>query len=313
MSFSISAKNELARLYSSQTCCQKAELAALIRLLGRISNEKQDLEEAAPLEIVTENAAVARKVLSILKSLSGIRGEVLVRRKTRLRKNIVYFLRIPYQPGVFGLLAELGLSRDSESLPSDLLRKECCRRAYLRGVFLSRGSVNKPEGAYHLEIVIDDKKQAAEINRLMGRLSMTAKSSKRKGKQVIYLKGSEQIVRFLSIVGAHGALLDFENTRIYKDMRNQVNRLVNCETANLNKTVNASVRQLENIKLIKNVIGYDKLPATLREIAELREKYPDASLKELGVFTNNAISKSGINYRLRKIEELAENLRNNGQ
>lgn len=310
MSFSVAAKNELARLNNRQTCCQRAELAALIRFLGSMPTEAQSTDDAVFLQIITENAAVARKVLSILKSLSGVRGEVMVRRKTRLRKNIVYYLQIPTQPGIFELLRELGVSLEDQRLPWDLLKRECCRRAYLRGVFLSSGSVNKPEGAYHLEIVVGEKKHAEEIHRLMSRLSLTAKSSKRKGKQVIYLKGSEQIVRFLSIVGAHGALLDFENTRIYKGMRNQVNRIVNCETANLHKTVNASVRQLENIKLVKEMIGFDKIPTALREVAELRAQYPDVSLKELGNLSSIPISKSGINYRLRKIEELAENLRN---
>ena len=313
MSFSESVKNELARFYSRQVCCQKAELAALLRLLGSISDEEQNTGEAPLLQIATENAAVARKVLSLLKGLAGIRGEVLLRRKTRLRKNIVYSLRISFQPGLLSLLQELGFASDAAQAPWDLLKKVCCRRAYLRGVFLGSGSVNKPEGSYHLEVVAGAAEYAGEINRLMGRLGMVAKSSERKGKHVVYLKGSEQIVRFLNIVGAHGALLDFENIRIYKDMRNQVNRQVNCETANLHKTVNASVRQLENIKFIEKTVGFDKIPAALREVAELRAQFPDASLKELGGLTKTPLSKSGINYRLRKIDNLAEKLRNSGQ
>ena len=262
------------------------------------------------LRVATENAAVARKVLSVLKGLAGVRGEVLIGRKTRLRKNVLYSLRIPDQPAVHGLLRELGLTGASAGLPWELLKKECCRRAYLRGVFLASGSVNKPEGSYHLELVLGNEEYAAEIHRLMSRLGITAKNGSRKGKHVLYLKGGEQIARFLNLVGAHGALLDFENTRIYKGVRSQVNRLVNCDTANLHKTVNASVRQLENIRLIKKTIGFERIPSSLREIAEIRSEHPEASLKELGNLTSSPLSKSGISYRLRKLDELAEKLRN---
>ena len=312
MSFSAAVKNELARIYNTQTCCQKAELAALLRLLGRLSREESNAGETPLLRIATENAAVARKVLSLFSSLAGIRGKVLLRRKTRLHKNMVYSLRIPVQPVVYRLLGELGLTGRNAALPWPLLKKDCCRRAYLRGVFLASGSVSNPEGSYHLELVVGDEAYAAAIRRLMSRLRLTAKNSQRKGKQVIYLKGGEQIIRFLNLVGAHSALLDFENTRIYKGMRGQVNRQVNCDTANLYKSVNASVQQLENIILIKNVLGLEQLPASLREIAELRTEYPEATLKELGSLAKTPLSKSGINYRIRKIEELAENLRLQG-
>ena len=309
MSFSATTKNELARVYSRADCCRLAELAAILRMGGRINYEKQQGNKGAQLRIATENAAVARKVLSLLKDLAGLRGEALAQRNARLRKNNVYLLHISSQPGVRELLTKLGMNEGGDLLPQHLLRKECCRRAYLRGVFLGGGSVNNPDGAYHLELTCASQELADEVCRLMQRMSMAAKYSERKSRYVVYLKGSEEIVRFLNIVGAHEALLNFENSRIYKDMRNQVNRLVNCETANLHKTVNASVRQLENIKLIKEAIGLDNLPASLREIAELRINHPDSCLKELGNLLEPPLSKSGINYRMRKIEELAENIR----
>ncbi|MDF9408181.1 DNA-binding protein WhiA [Pelotomaculum isophthalicicum JI] len=310
MSFSVATKNELARVTGRQSCCRLAELAALIRMDGSIQISGGRL---VSLNISTENAAVARKILSMIKGLFDIHTEVLVQRKTRLRKNNVYLVHIPPQPGVNMLLNRLGMiDRDGRlvnDIREDLLKKECCRRAYLRGVFLGGGSVNSPEGNYHLELITDNEKHAGYIGRLMQKLRLPAKLSERKNWHVVYLKGSEQIVRFLNIIGAHSALLNFENARIYKDMRNQVNRLVNCETANLNKTVNASVRQLENIKLVRDTMGFEHIPVSLREVAELRVKYPDASLKELGGFLQPRLSKSGINHRLRKIEEIADNIR----
>jgi DNA-binding protein WhiA len=309
LSFSAATKNELARVYSRSPCCRLAELAAILRMNGRFSRERLKAREDDGLRITTENAAVARKVLSLLKSHGDIRGEALVQRNVRLRKNNVYLLHISSQPGVRELLARLGTMGAKHGLPKQLLKKECCRRAYLRGVFLGAGSVNNPEGAYHLELSCEDRILGEEICRLMCKMDLPAKISERKSKQIIYLKGSEEIVRFLSIVGAHEALLSFENTRIYKDMRNQVNRLVNCETANLHKTVNASVRQLENIKLISEALGFDQMPPSLRVVAELRAQHPDACLQELGKLVEPPLSKSGINHRMRKIEELADNIR----
>lgn len=173
------------------------------------------------------------------------------------------------------------------------MRRECCRRAYLRGVFLAGGSVNRPEGNYHLEIITDNKIFAEAIGRLMNKSHLITKVTRRKNWNVVYLKESDHIVRFLNIIGSHSALLNFESARIYKDVRNNVNRLVNCETANLNKTVNASIRQIEDINLISDTLGLGKIPEPLREIAELRLKYPGVCLAELGKLMQSPLGKSG--------------------
>ncbi|MDD4169346.1 MAG: DNA-binding protein WhiA [Desulfotomaculaceae bacterium] len=310
MSFSATTKNELARIIDQRPCCRLAELAALIRMDGSIQISSGKL---ISLNITTENAAVARKIFSMVKDLFNLRTEVLVQRKTRLRKNNIYLVRIPPQQKLAVLLSQVGMIDQQGLLKNtvreDLFAKGCCRRAYLRGVFLGGGSVNSPEGTYHLEVTTVNEKHASSICRLMQKFRLLAKISERKNWQVIYLKGSEQIVRFLNIIGAHSALLNFENVRIYKDVRNQVNRLVNCETANLNKTINASVRQIENIKLVRDTIGFDHIPVSLREAAELRVKYPDASLKELGNYMQPRLGKSGMSHRLRKIDEIAEKIR----
>jgi len=312
LSFSAVTKNELARVMGQRSCCRLAELAALIKMDGsvQISSGRR-----LSLHITTENAAVARKILTLVKSLFGLQTEVLVQRKKRLKKNYVYMVRIPFQPGINDILSQLGMldgaGRLRDMAPRDLLRRECCRRAYLRGVFLGGGSVNRPEGNYHLEIITDNTVFAETISNLMNKFNLAAKSSLRKSRNVVYLKESEHIVGFLNIIGAHSALLNFENARIYKDMRNNVNRLVNCETANLNKTVNAAVRQIENINLIRNTVGLEKIPEHLRETAELRLKYPDACLAELGKLMQSPLGKSGVNHRMRKIEEIAEKIRGN--
>lgn len=308
MSFSAATKNELARLVNRRSCCRLAELTAVLSLNASIRLDKS-------LRMRTENASVARKILSMLKGVADdIHTEVLVQKRTRLRRNNVYLVDIPSPAEVSKLLEKLQLTEEAGRLVSDsrvdLLKKECCRRAYLRGAFLGGGSVNNPEGAYHLELVTSGREQAAHIAKLMRKWRLPAKMSERKNWYVVYLKGSEQIVRFLNIIGAHSALLHFENTIIYKDVRNQVNRLVNCETSNLNKTVNASVRQLENIKLVQEEMGLENIAPSLREIAELRMKYPDACLNELGAFFQPRLSKSGVSYRLRKIDEIAEDIKN---
>lgn len=311
MSFSAVTKNELARIVDSEECCRLAELAALIKMDGsvQISGQKK-----LSINIVTENAAVARKIFKLLKNLFGLSTEILVRRKVRLRKNNVYLVRIPSQPGIEQIFQALGITEGGftfreEGIVQDLIKKDCCRRAYLRGAFLGGGSVNNPEGTYHLEIITDNHKHAQDLAALMRHFNLPAKVSPRKNWYVVYLKGSEQIVECLNHMGAHSALLDFENARIYKDMRNQVNRLVNCETANLQKTVSAALRQLENINYIADTIGLAKLPKTLRETAEFRLNNPDASLKELGEMWDPPVGKSGVNHRMRKLERLAEKLR----
>jgi len=312
MSFSLVTKNELARVVGPLPCCKTAELAALVKMDGSLQISGRKIS----LNIINHNAAVARKVFKLSKELFGLQTEVLVKKKVRLRKNNVYVVRIPPQENLQRMLLQLGMLKVNgtlrENMLYELVRKECCRRSYLRGVFLGGGSVNSPGGTYHMEIITSNSKHAEDICGLLQKFGLPARISARKNWYVVYLKESEQIVECLNIMGAHTALLEFENTRIYKEMRNQVNRLVNCETANLNKTVNASLRQVENIRYIAMTVGINKLPRSLREVAELRISYPDASLKELGEMMNPKLGKSGVNHRLRKLDEIAEKLRLGG-
>ncbi|WP_227762295.1 DNA-binding protein WhiA [Zhaonella formicivorans] len=310
MSFSSKAKNDLARILPERRCCQLAELSALIRMDGSIQISSR---ENIAIQLVSENAAVARKVIKLLKQLFDLSVDTSVRRKVRLKKNNIYVVKIPPQQGVQVILDALHIKIGEEGLTIDwnavVPASQCCRRAYLRGAFLGGGSVSDPEGTYHLELITRDNYHAQLLCQMMRKLQLEPRVSQRKNWYVVYLKESEQIIRFLNIIGAHTALLDFENTRILKEMRNRVNRLVNCETANLNKTIDAGMRQVENIQFLLSRIGYEQLPASLKEVARLRLEFPDASLKELGELLEPPVSKSGVNHRLRRLEKMAEKLR----
>jgi DNA-binding protein WhiA len=310
MSFSSTTKDELARLDESKACCRLAEIAALIRMDGVLQISAGQL---CTINVTTENAPVARKLYNLVKSELELPASIVVRRKMRLKKNNSYLVRI--YPKSSADLARLGLlNADGDWQPGiakEFIKKRCDKKAYLRGAFLAGGSVNNPERDYHLEIISNDAALAEDIRALMRACGLKAKISSRKNYFVVYLKESENIVAFLALVGAHQALFAFEDARIVKDMRNQVNRIVNCETANMDKTVDAAVRQTDNIRYIAGRVGLNYLPAGLREIATLRLEYPDASLKELGELLSPPVGKSGVNHRLRKIDEIAEKIREN--
>ena len=308
MSFASETKKELTLIDADLTCV-KAEVSALIRMNGSLSFSNRQLS----LDIQTENAAIARRLYTNLKKLYTYNVELLVRRKMRLKKNNVYICRV--RDGAKELLIDLHILTEdfqfANQIASELIPKTMQKRAYLRGAFLAGGSVNNPEtSAYHLEVYSLYKEHSEGLMQIMNEFELNAKTIERKKGFVTYLKEAEKISDFLSLIGAHQAMMRFEDVRILRDMRNSVNRIVNCETANLNKTIGASVRQVENIKYIDRTIGIDQLPVRLQEIARLRVAYKEVSLKELGEkLSSGTVSKSGVNHRLRKIDEIADSLR----
>ncbi|MFD2370950.1 DNA-binding protein WhiA [Brevibacillus sp. GCM10020057] len=308
MSFAAQTKKELT-MQEGADCCSRAELSALLRMNGSLQFGAGRLV----LDVTTENAAIARRIYTLIKRLFQIHAELLVRKKMRLKKNNVYIVRIPNKANE--ILQELGIMDQSLSfvagIAPDLVKKSCCRAAYLRGAFLAGGSVNHPEASsYHLEIFTSYQDFCEALTKIANRYKLNAKCIERKKGYVFYIKEGEKITEFLSLIGAHQALLYFEDVRIVKDMRNSVNRLHNCEIANINKTVNAATQQLENIQLIDQEIGLENLPRRLREVAELRVAHPDMNLKELGeMLPSGVVSKSGVNHRLRKINEIADKIR----
>lgn len=306
-SFSTEVKNELARFISDTECCKIAELAALMRMGATMSIGGRNFG----LNFTTENAAIARKTLTLLKESYPVETSVMVSKARRLKKNNHYFIKVAPSPVVTELLTTLGIMQgDNLNVGKDvgILRKECCRQSYLRGAFLGGGSVNKPESNYHLELVTGNYSFAQVLVSLLKKLDLPVGITDRKNDYIIYLKDSDAIMDFLSIIGAERALVEFEVAKNVKDVRNQVNRLVNCETANLQKTVNAACRQVERINLIKERIGLTKLPENLQEIANVRLNYPEATLQELVTVMGNTVGKSGINHRLRKLEQIAMEL-----
>ncbi|MFS0674238.1 DNA-binding protein WhiA [Ornithinibacillus sp. 179-J 7C1 HS] len=309
MSFASEIKKELTS-YENEDCCSYAELAALIRMNGTVSLSNFRYT----LDVQTENAAIARRIYTLIKaSFSPIPVELLVRKKMKLKKNNVYIVRL--KEDVHEMLTELGIMKDSytfvRNISSQYLEKECCKKAYLRGAFLAGGSINNPEtSSYHLEISNTNEEHNDALSELLNSFGLRARVLERKKGFIVYMKEAEKITEFLSIIGANNALFKFEDVRIVRDMRNSVNRLVNCETANLNKTIGAAFRQIENIKLIENTVGLEALPDKLREVAILRVQHEDVSLKELGeLVSSGKISKSGINHRLKKIDEFAEKIK----
>lgn len=201
---------------------------------------------------------------------------------------------------------EAGIPILRDTVDGLLIQQGCCKRAYIRGAFLASGSISDPEKSYHFEIVCHTMGQARQLQEVINSFDMDAKIVERKKHFVVYLKEGSQIVDILNVMEAHIALMNLENVRILKEMRNSVNRKVNCETANISKTVNAAVKQLEDIVYIRDTMGFETLPESLREIAELRLEYPEAPLKELGTYLNPPVGKSGVNHRLRKISTIAE-------
>lgn len=310
MSFAARTKKELTQL-EVDDCCARAELSALIRMNGSLSYQKPNFS----LHVSTENAAIARRIYTLFKRLfPDIRVELVIRKKMRLKKNNVYIVKIAND--VNTILKELYIVGDGltfiREISPNIISKTCCKRAYLRGAFLAGGSINHPEkSSYHLEIFSIYEEHNNSLCKLMNdSFHLNAKTLERKKGYITYIKESEKITDFLNIIGAHQALFYFEDIRIMKDMRNSVNRIVNCETANLNKTVDAALRQVENIRLVESVIGLENLPVKLQEIARLRLKHQDMTLKELGELVESGkVSKSGVNHRLRKIDEIAEQIR----
>lgn len=313
VSFSKEVKEELSRQYSKARHCQIAEIAAIISMCGNIViNEKNEYI----LKVHTENLQVARKYFTLLKKTFNISIEISIRRNVSLKRGRTFALTVKDSMQSLRvlkatkLLDEDGEIRENLSLVSNLvIMNTCCKRAFLRGAFLAAGSISDPEKTYHFEIVATTMPKARQLQEILRSFQLDAKIVIRKKYFVVYIKEGAQIVDVLNVMEAHVALMNLENVRILKEMRNSINRQVNCETANINKTVVAASKQIEDIIYIKNTIGFGELSEGLEEIAAIRIEQPEASLKELGALLNPPIGKSGVNHRLRKLSIIADQLR----
>lgn len=302
MSFSGQIKEELAQVISSPRHCQLAELAALVQFCGHI-------EEDGSLLVQSENPLVIRKCFTLLKKTFKIEAVAKSQMQTQNYRLFVTgedAFRVLEALKICDTAGHLMMRHLTDPV---LIKNSCCKRAYLRGCYMAVGSMNDPYKSYHLELVCGLQAQAEQLLKILHDFSLDAKMIIRKKYHVVYMKEGENIADFLNITEAHKALMEFENTRIYKGMRNMVNRKVNCEAANITKTVNAATRQVEDIRLIREKMGLEGLPEPLRQMAYVRLENPQASLGELGKLLDPPVGKSGVNHRLRKLGELAKELK----
>jgi len=306
MSFTDQVKEELTRRDDQNYQQQLAELSALIRVDGSIQIKNKHL--AVKVKLFHGN--LARRIYSLIKERFGFNMEIRVREDKRFNLSHTYEIILTPQPGVREFLLELGFLTPNNNLvfhiQEEYLESRKLSQAYLRGVFLAGGSVNSPKSEYHLEFRCERESLAEDLKRLLKIFSLDAHQTEHKGNYVIYFKSYDEVIKVLNIIGAHQTMLKMENDHIVKEVKNNVNRRVNFETANLEKSVSAAMDQLENIRIIERKQGLESLSGGLQEIAELRRENPYASLKELGEILG--LSKSGVNHRLRRIKKIAENI-----
>ena len=288
MSFSSEVKQELCGRVSAARHCQLAELAAILHFCGQYG---RDAEGHYTIGLQTENEMIVRKCFTLLKKTFNIDTD-----------------NFAFEDQMQDLFRKVG--NPEETVSALLLKNACCQRAFLRGAFLSVGSISDPRKAYHLEFVCPTMEKAEQLRDVIQGFEVPAKIVTRKKYKVVYLKEGSGIVDLLSVMEAHVSLMKLENLRILKEMRNSINRRVNCETANISKTVSAASRQISDIEFLRDTIGFSKLPAQLQEMAQVRLENPDAPLKDLGRLLDPPVGKSGVNHRLRKLSELAESVRN---
>lgn len=315
MSFSSDVKKELSEQISPARHCCIAEFTALFVLNGQV---KKFQNGEVYIKIHTENLTVAQKSYILLRKTFRAKIDVMVRSHNLQSGTGSYSIFVFKKRDVINILKAIKIIDEQKKQWGSLsqvhyliLQNTCCKRAFLRGVFMAVGSVSNPERAYHLEMVVLSEKLASQICEIISSFMIDAKIAVRKKYYVVYIKEGSQIVDFLNVIGAHIALMDFENIRIVKEVRNSVNRRVNCETANIDKTVSAAARQIEDIKYIQCNMGFSSLTDGLREIALLRLEYPEYPLQELGKLLSKPISKSGVNHRLRKLSDIAKRMREN--
>ena len=313
MSFSRKVKEELSKQLTPSRHCQIAELAGIIGMCGRIRISEDNRYK---VYIHTENIMVARKYYNLINSLFKTVIEVRVRSNSLYKKGTIYTVVVNDYVIAKKILQAVKLLDNNGEINENLsvthnivIQNQCCKRAFLRGVFLATGSISDPNKAYHFEITAATEEKAKQIQDIIKVFNLDAKIVLRKKNYVVYIKEGSQIVDILNVMEAPLALMNLENVRILKEMRNSINRKVNCETANINKTVNAATRQIEDILYIKKKVGFGELNESLEEIARLRIENPDLSLVELGALLSKPIGKSGVNHRLRKLSQIANNLR----
>ncbi|HHX87897.1 MAG TPA: DNA-binding protein WhiA [Firmicutes bacterium] len=304
MSFTHQISKELTMRPGDPQCCRRSELAALVLLRGFLVLR----DGQRYLKIAVGYNALARHLFQLIKQ-AGFNSPQVIKQQVRRLGKVQYMVQVQGREAVDSLLDYLGLYT-GEGHPS-LSRKahrdienRCCQRSFLRGTFLAGGSLSISRSGYHLEINCGYQEDALLIQQFMYKFGVASSVRERNQVHYVYLKHGESIAEFLRVIGAHSALLELENIRVIKSVRNQINRLVNCDTANLDKIVTSSQQQIETIAKVERLIGLSNLSPSLREAAYLRKKHPEASLKELGEMLKPPLGKSGMNHRFRQLARL---------
>jgi cell division protein WhiA len=303
VSFTAEVKDELSHWETDCRGCKRAELSALIRIEGRLSANYR-------LEVTTETAAVARCTVRLMHELYRLKTEITTRRSI-LHKSYNYLIVVPAQIGLKEALVDLGiLSEEGIELgvAPQLVRRDCCGAAYLRGAFLGGGFIADPRGDFHFELTTGHEELATGLVDIMQERGIAARMVRRRNVFIVYLKGADAIIDFLGAVGAYRSVLAMENVRVTKSVRNDVNRRLNAEIANQQKSIDASFSQIQAIQTIEAARGLDSLPPALKELAILRLEHPDVTLRELGELADPPLSKSAINHRIRRLEAIAEEI-----
>lgn len=314
MSFATETKNELAHIIPEKKCCMLAEISGFVRMCGSVG-----LVGGGKFKIVitTENAAAARHYKTLIRDYFGIHAAAEIGKGSTLKgRGHAYQITIGPEALSEQILREIGIlmiregmNYISDGIYEGLIKTKCCRKAYLRGVFLAAGIISDPEKGYHLEITCSSELLAADVKKLINSFTgLHAKIVLRKGKQVVYVKESEQIFDILAIMGAHSKVLEFEDIRMKKALINQANRLNNCDNANIDKTVKAAEKQMEWIQAIQAARGLAFLPDKLYEAAVLRLDHPEATLQELAGMLDPPMKKSGLVNRFKRIQAIAKSL-----
>lgn len=305
MSYSSRAKEELCRCEPQSVCCLLAELSGIVSAAGSViyrgGGEKR-------LSIETENERVAGRAVRLLGDVFDVQPQVVTLERARLGGRSAHRIEIAGNEASF-VLEGCGIDvTQRRGVPKEVTARKCCRRSFLRGVFLAAGSVTDPQKEYHLEFVLGDESFAQALVRLIARFDLAAHTAARRQATLVYLKGQSEITDMLSLMGAQSARFEMEDAYIRKGLRNNVNRAVNCDSANVQRSVTASARQAEAIRRVLAARGATSLPPALRQAAELRLAHPEMSLEELGALFEPPVGKSGVNHRLRKLEEMAREL-----
>ena len=313
MSFSIKVKNELANHISNATHCRIAELAALISMCGSVMIDENNNYK---IRIKTETQPTAEKIKKLLWKTFKVDVDISTRENAYSKVGRTYTLLVGDHQQALKILQATKLINENNEIGENfsitnniVIMKDCCKRAFIRGAFMAAGSISYPNKSYHFEIKCNSEKKAKQLIELLENYNIDGKMVARKGGYVVYIKEGEGIVDVLNVMEAHVSLMEMENVRILKGMSNYYNRQVNCETANIKKTVATSVRQIDDIDFIIQNKGIDYLPEKLQDIAWVRKENPDASLQELGEMLDPPLGKSGVNHRLRKICQIAQELR----